>query len=245
MTLDQARFPGAVLFDLDDTISDHQYARRSALAALQHAYPELAGQTIRSLESAHERHLQATHDLLLAGRLTAKESRWERLRLFFADYGVSLSEAQAGKAETQYRQAYDAVRRPVPGVVALIDALRARSAKIGIVSNGLLFEQEEKLRLCGLKGKTDAIVTADQQGLKKPHKAIFEHALNVLGVKPTEAVMIGDSWQHDVLGARNAGIAAIWFNRYDEPFPESSACVRVITITRLEPIEMTLNLLAI
>jgi putative hydrolase of the HAD superfamily len=235
----------AVLFDLDDTIFDHQHARRSALAALQRAYPVLAEQSISSLESSHEQHMQATFAAFLAGEFNVNESRRERQRLFFRDYGSTLSAAQAEEAEVRYRQAYNINRRPVPGAVTLIDALRDRGIKIGVVTNGVQLEQAEKIRLCGLEGKIDSVVSSGQLKVKKPDKAIFEHALASLGIIASDTIMIGDSWQNDVIGARNAGIPAIWFNRYSSPYPEASDITRVVTIIRLEPTEEILSLLAV
>src|SRR5437763_1173123 len=84
-------FPKAVLFDLDDTIFDHQHARRAALAMLQRVHAPLSGRTIRDLEIAHERHLQTTFAQLASQALSLTESRHERMRLFFADHGVELS----------------------------------------------------------------------------------------------------------------------------------------------------------
>jgi putative hydrolase of the HAD superfamily len=237
------RFPEAVFLDLDDTIFDHQHARRSALAEMQQLYPALAGHSVISLETAHERHLQATFALLSAGKITLPDSRRERQRLFFGDYGVELSPSEAGQAEEHYRRAYDASRRPVPGIIPLIDAVRARGMKVAVITNGLPIEQNEKILLCGLANKLDSVVISGQLGVWKPDKAIFEHALANLGLIPGKAVMIGDSWRNDVLGARNAGIPAIWFNRYDEAYPEDGSRDRVITVTSLEPMETTLKLI--
>jgi putative hydrolase of the HAD superfamily len=235
----------AVLFDLDDTIFDHQHARRSALEALQRAYPVLANQTIAELEATHERHMQATFAAFLAGKFDVNDSRRERQQLFFRDYGATLSTEQADEAENRYRQAYNADRRPVPGALALIDALRTRGLKIGVVTNGVQLEQAEKIRLCGLEAKIDSVATSGQLKVKKPDRAIFEHVLSALSIAPTDAVMIGDSWQNDVIGARNAGIPAIWFNRYNQPYPETTDSTRILTITQLEPIDVTLRLLAV
>ena len=63
----------AVIFDLDDTIFDHQHSRRSALAALIAGYPAGSGTRVTQLESIHERQVQATDALRRAGQLTLTE----------------------------------------------------------------------------------------------------------------------------------------------------------------------------
>jgi putative hydrolase of the HAD superfamily len=49
-------------------------------------------------------------------------------------------------------------------------------------------------------------------GFKKPDRKYFDYILNDLGIKSSQAVMVGDSFSNDVLGANAAGICGIWFN---------------------------------
>jgi HAD superfamily hydrolase (TIGR01509 family) len=231
----------AVLFDLDDTIYDHQHSRRSALTSLMEAYPAIAGHTLRKLELIHERHLQTTHSLLLAGQISPAEGAHTRMRLLFSDLGVALSDGELPRVENIYRRAYDGNRRAVPGVIPIISALKQRDMKIAIITNGLVIVQEEKIRFCGLEGKMDAVIISEKVGLKKPHEGIFHLALSELGISAREAVVIGDSWKLDVLGARNAGISAVWFNRYEEKCPEPGS---VVEVTSLEPVEHLISILA-
>ena len=49
-------------------------------------------------------------------------------------------------------------------------------------------------------------------GVKKPNPIIFHHALEVAKAKPQESIMIGDSYEADILGALNVGYDAIFFN---------------------------------
>ena len=58
----------------------------------------------------------------------------------------------------------------------------------------------------------NVIVCSEETGFKKPHKAVFNLALNKAGALPSESIMIGDSKQADVHGGLKAGMDAIWFN---------------------------------
>ncbi len=100
-----------------------------------------------------------------------------------------------------------------------------RRASLGIVSNNLLDEQQEKLRVCGLDELVDALVVSEEAGVSKPDPAIFRVALDRLRVRADETVMIGDSWAADVEGARAAGIRAIWFNPAGAAAPDPYADV--------------------
>ena len=50
-------------------------------------------------------------------------------------------------------------------------------------------------------------------GVGKPEAAIFQHALDALGIAPGDAVMIGDNLEWDVGGAERVGIAGVWLDR--------------------------------
>ncbi len=229
----------AVFFDLDDTIFDHQYCRRAALRNLAERYPVLGGVTPAELEVLHERHLQNTHTLLLDGKISVAQARLERIRLLFAELETELDAASLGAASRLFRNTYEESRRPVPGAVPLIDELKKR-AKIGVITNGLAGTQRSKIACCGLEGQIDALVISEEAGVRKPDRRIFEIALAMTGCRPEDAIMVGDSWRHDVLGARAAGVAAVWFNRYGERNPEPD---KVLEINGLEPVEHVSRLL--
>jgi putative hydrolase of the HAD superfamily len=73
----------------------------------------------------------------------------------------------------------------------------------------------------------------------KPDPAIFRHALERIGATAREAVMIGDSWTNDVVGASAVGIRAIWLNRSGHPCPDAT---RAHELSTFEPIARTVEL---
>jgi len=79
-----------------------------------------------------------------------------------------------------------------------------------IVSNGFSSVQYYKFEHSGLKPYFKHIVLSEEVGVNKPQPAIFEKALELNGVTADEAIMIGDSWAHDIVGAQNAHIDQIW-----------------------------------
>lgn len=95
-----------------------------------------------------------------------------------------------------------------PGVDALLERARALGLGVGIVSNwsprlpGLL----ERL---GLASRVDFIVCSAIERMEKPDRAIFEHALSLAGVAPSEALHAGDDLERDLLGARRAGLRSV------------------------------------
>jgi HAD superfamily hydrolase (TIGR01549 family) len=209
------------LFDLDDTLFDHQYSRRQGLLALQHAYPALARIPLATLTTEHERQLTASYDRVLDGAVSLETNRHERFQRLFLRCGVEMPAAEVEIALECYRQAYKAHRRAVPGVMPLLTHLRP-DVRIGVVTNGLRTVQQEKLVVCQLTGLVDFLLTSEEVGIKKPDPRLFLHALERVKVQPAAAAVIGDSWALDVMGAHRAGIRSLWLNRHQEPCPDAS-----------------------
>ena len=67
-----------------------------------------------------------------------------------------------------------------------------------------------------LAGVFDSVVVSSEHGVSKPEAAIFEIALNELGIEAGSAWHIGDSLESDVAGALNVGLGAVWVNRRGE-----------------------------
>jgi putative hydrolase of the HAD superfamily len=218
----------AVLFDLDDTLFDHQGCSREALATIRDAHEALRAMPFDVLQRAHAGFLEELHADVMLGRVSVDDARVERFRRLLESAGATVSSAIADQLAVTYRETYRARRRAVAGAAELMAAVK-RHTRIGIVSNNIRDEQEEKLQVLGLEAFVDALVVSEEAQVSKPDPEIFRIALDLLQVEPPQAVMIGDSWAADVVGARAAGIRAIWFNPGRVAVPDPDADVRQLT----------------
>jgi len=66
----------------------------------------------------------------------------------------------------------------------------------------------------------DVVVNSEMAGVKKPNPIIFEKALSLAKVSKNSSLMIGDSFEADVLGALNFGMDAICYNYHQEDLPK-------------------------
>jgi HAD superfamily hydrolase (TIGR01509 family) len=233
--------PTTVLVDLDDTLFDHTHSSLSGLKALQQRFDLLARFTVVALAKIHSDNLETMHALVLSGELSVDEARRARFRALAQDCGAPSLDADILSAV--YREASLSARRAVPGALELLMALRARGpshAKVAVVTNNLVAEQVEKLAHLGMTALVDVLVISEEAGVRKPEPAIFRLALERCGSAPEHAVMVGDSWGADVLGARAAGIRAVWLNRAGRPCPGPKQCTE---ITSLLPTDAVLDLL--
>lgn len=218
----------AVLFDLDDTLYDHQHAIRAALAEVALEEPRLLHGGLEALLARYGEALEDVHPHVVAGRISYAEARVERYRrlLEWAEADVSLA---TELADVQF-EAYRRHERLVPGAEGLIEALTARGLALGIVSNSTRDEQFGKLSRLGVDGCFHAVVVSGDHGISKPDPRLFDIALRALKVPALEAAFVGDRWDIDVLGARAAGMRPIWLNRAGAASPDPA----IASISSLE-----------
>lgn len=90
--------------------------------------------------------------------------------------------------------------------------LRARGLRLVVVSNWDCSLGEVLARV-GLRELLDAVVTSAEVGASKPDVRVFEAGLRAAGCAAADAVHVGDSPEHDVVGARAAGVRPLLLDR--------------------------------
>jgi putative hydrolase of the HAD superfamily len=120
-----------------------------------------------------------------------------------------------------------------PDVMPTLHAMRSQGLKLAIVSNwdeSLISHTDE----LGLTPIFDTIVGSLAVGYEKPHKRIFEIALERLALAPEQVIHVGDMYVSDVVGARRAGIRPVLLDRFDL-MPQAD-CLRISTLDQLLPL---------
>jgi putative hydrolase of the HAD superfamily len=228
----------AVLFDLDDTLFDHQRHRREALQALAQAAGLSQPCDVLALERAQDRHGERSQQLLLAGELSPEQAVLERMRGTLLDFGASTSDERLLQLEEIYNRAFEREWTTVPGAIELLDALRAAGARIILITNGGTQAQHRKLERLGLRSWLDDVIVSEEAGCEKPSSEYFEIALERACCGPRECVVVGDLWHTDIIGAHRAGMDAIWLNRYGR---SRGLEAQPIEITGFVPLEQVLR----
>ena len=109
-----------------------------------------------------------------------------------------------------------------PGALDLLQTLRSRGIKLGILTNGIAETHHEKIKLLELAERFDAIFIADEVGMLKPDPLLFAHACRELHAPPSGSAMVGDRYERDITGALDAGLYTIWMNVRNEALPEGA-----------------------
>lgn len=118
--------------------------------------------------------------------------------------------------------------------VDVVHEIRNRGYRTGLLSN---WDDRlpDLLAGLGLLGLLDPAVVSFRVGVEKPHARIFETALAEAGVEPHVALMVGDDWEADVLGARAVGMQALYVERYGHAAPDGQGVRHLGEILELLP----------
>jgi putative hydrolase of the HAD superfamily len=99
-----------------------------------------------------------------------------------------------------------------PDVEPAVEQLRRAGLRLAVISN-FVWGGPELIHDLELARHFETLVISARVGFQKPHRAIFRHALERMGVHPSEALHVGDSYAADILGARRVGIRAVLIDR--------------------------------
>lgn len=216
-----------LLFDLGSTLWERK--DQAALRAGEQAANNVAAATLRQHTRAKKLLAMDTDELGRLLRVTVEKHILERTRQhpdYEPDFALATLEAlkELGVTDASHERGeaiYEALRIPTPAVRMLFDdtpatlaRLKERGYRLGVVSNrhygGRPFYDD--LQCMGLLDyiQYEHMAISADLGVRKPHPAIFLHALRVLQASPQEAAMVGDSLRADIAGAKSLGLLAVW-----------------------------------
>ncbi|MEU7168187.1 HAD family hydrolase [Streptomyces morookaense] len=203
----------AVLWDVDDTLFDYTGSDRAG--ALRHIEAEGLLSRYDTAEQAlglWREVMEVQFARFLAGELGFREHRRERARAFL---GAPLGDREADAWFARYIAHYEAAWTLFPDARPALDAL-APHYRQAVLSNSGTRHQKRKLRALGVRRRFERVLCADRVGWPKPDPRAFHAACAALRLAPGEVVYVGDQLQGDAVGARDAGLHAVWLDRTGE-----------------------------
>ena len=197
----------AVIFDLDNTLVDFMLMKNQAIDAATNAMRD-AG-----LKLSTDEIRKRINDIYNERGIEFQNVFDELLYREFSKIDYKILSAGV----IAYRRAREAALVPYPHVTMTLIELTKMHIKLGVVSDAPA--KEAWLRLCYLNFHHlfDAVVTFEDTGVRKPNPEPFKRVLEQLHIKPSEALMVGDWAERDVVGASQVGMKTV-FAKYGNTF---------------------------
>lgn len=208
-----------VFFDIDDTLYDQA---QPFAYAVHKVYGNVPGATDAQLFQASRMHSTQVFAAFSRGELPTDAIYTRRMVDTLADFGVKISDELALKIQRAYESDTSQSMSISPTMQHCLELCR-QAGRVGVITNGAEKRQLGKLRLLHASQwiDPDAVFISDALGMAKPDPAIFRYACSQTGVKPERSLYVGDSYGNDVVGAHDADMPVIWFNRRGRTRPES------------------------
>ncbi len=213
----------AVLFDWGDTLFHFDFDPELLEAGWAAGLAAVGrpGDGLPTAEASAERFREHYLPLLFQPDSLDEVEYPGMIREVLADFGAEVTDDELNRFLTAEHAAWAPARVMGAQTHALLDALRARGLRTGLVSNA--FDPEwllrEDLERMGLAERLDVSVFSSAVGKRKPHPLPFETALAGLGAEPERALFVGDRRYADIGGAKALGmrtVQAFWFAADDD-----------------------------
>ena len=205
----------AVFFDFDGTLADDgatiDQALKVAFAVICERWPDLSAAALESTYRQISDRAWGDYDRYLRPLGSAEAmlaSLWQQT---LERFGHNDAEVAHAAATTYWKKRLRSCQ-PYPDVLPFLADLTQRF-HVSLLTNGAPSMQRAKVKAAGLQTYFHDIFVGGEFDQGKPAPFIFSAALSAADCRPEEAVYIGDSLLHDVVGARKSGLHSIWLNR--------------------------------
>ena len=206
-----------LLIDLDDTLWDIHQNGKECLQEIYHDYKY--NNYYPTFDDYYNVYMPGNNRLWAQyrqGKIKKDELIVERFLFPVRDFGID-DPVYAKKLSDDFLERTTRKTLLIDGTIDLLEYLKPKY-RMHILSNGFREVQYKKIKNSGLKGYFDKIILSEDAEINKPHPDMFNYALMNTNSRRDQTLMIGDSWDADIVGAYNSKIDQIWFNPAgDEP----------------------------
>lgn len=225
----------AVIFDLDDTLYEYNSINERAIDVVCERYANILRISSDTFRKAFEWGRSETKSTIrdsaaCHNRMIYFQKASEYLKINSIRYTLEMYETY-----WKYILEHMELRS---GVLELFAYLKQKDIKIAICTDLTVQIQHRKLRKLGIWQYIDVLVTSEEAGVEKPDVKIFDLVMKKLNMKAHELIYVGDSLDKDIVGAVNAGIAAIWFNPKRQARKKDLPYVEIESFQEIEEVIM-------
>lgn len=201
-----------LLFDLDDTLWDF---RANARVALEQMFHQLKLENyFESYQQFYQLYVDKNHELWAAyskGEIDKEYLSLERFLYPLRCVGYA-DNALAREMGERFLRISAQQTLLVNGAIDVLDYLKPKY-NMALISNGFTEVQYTKINNSGLKPYFDKIFLSEELGYQKPDVRFFEAAKDIMKFNSETTLVIGDNFDTDIVGANNAKIDSLFFQR--------------------------------
>ncbi len=201
-----------IFFDLDMTLWDHNKSQTESIRKLCKKFDLDFPRTDIIYKQVNDEFWQ----IFIKGQIDLEDMRVERFEETLKRLGkVNYDCANISK---EYLKFYSETIYLIEDAEELLKNLYPYF-KLGILTNGFNDTQNQKLNSSSIIKYITYNISVSETNVFKPAFEFFDYAMKLSGDKPKEIVCVGDNFEADVIGAKNAGWHVVWFNSENKPNP--------------------------
>lgn len=200
----------AVFLDIDNTLLDFQKSAKKAIdmSFEMHSFPQP-----EDFFEIFKRINDVLWKKIELCQMTFDDLVKTRFDIMFKEANVPLD---GYEFELSFRKNLFHSAEKVVGAEEMLEFLSEKYL-VFAASNGLQKQQENRLEIAGLLPFVNDVFTSERMGASKPNPDFFKGCFDLLdGIKPENAIIIGDSLTSDIKGGKDFGISTCWFNYQNE-----------------------------
>ena len=201
-----------IFFDLDRTLWDFETNSNQTIYELSESY-QLKEKGVDSMERFIDEYLiinermWAEFRMNLIDKETLRYKRFHETLLKFGIDDIQLTK----KLSSDYSSIAPQKKSLLPYTIEILEYLKDKYV-LHIITNGFEETQHVKMKHSGIHHYFSEIITSDRAGYKKPDPRIFDFSICLTNATKENSLMIGDSLEADVIGAKEFGMHQVYFN---------------------------------
>jgi len=201
-----------IFFDLDHTLWDFNTNSNEALSEITSKY-QLIDKGVTSFDHFMTEYFAINETLWEAYRkntISKETLRYDRFHQALKKFDIDDFEL-ATAIGNDYVNSAPYKTNLFPDAIEVLEYLNGKYT-LHIITNGFEEVQHLKLKNSKIDHYFKDIITSERSGFKKPDERMFHFSLKETNTNPATSIMIGDSLEADILGAKNVGINQVYFN---------------------------------
>lgn len=196
-----------LLFDLDHTLLDFEYAEETALTQM---LEDMNFPDVEAFKDYYKPMNQGLWKDLEQKKLTKQELVDSRFAIGFAHFGITVDGAEMA---LRYQDYISLQGQSFPGAEDLLARLEKAGYQLYGATNGVTAIQEGRLAHSTIASYFKEVFISEQLQTQKPDPDFFDRVgQRIPGFSKDQTLMIGDSLSADIAGGHAAGIATVWYN---------------------------------